>query len=116
MNTYPTARKALSRMRNEAEPTPIDAAIEALRKAAAASTRPESEILKILETAAKALAGKEEPTTPADRLAAIRAAVAAVGGDNALAELYIRGNKSLALIKSELLPLAAMARRFGKIA
>ncbi len=116
MNTYPTARQALSRMRNEAEPTPIDAAIEALRKAAAASTRPDSEILRILETAAKALAGKEEePTTPADRLSAIRMAVAAVGGDNALAELYIRGNKPLTVIKSELLPLAALARQFGRI-
>lgn len=100
-------------------------AIDLLTLAVSRSKKPEADLLKIINTAIGAVNDpatdplpnpEKRPETPENRATAIRNAVMAVGGDNELAELYIRSNKSLAVIKSELLPLAAMSRRFGKIA
>lgn len=122
------ARQILNRFRSEAEPMlppNMKTAIDLLTLAVSRSKKPEADLLKIINTAIGAVNDpatdplpnpEKRPETPENRATAIRNAVMAVGGDNELAELYIRSNKSLAVIKSELLPLAAMSRRFGKIA
>lgn len=99
----------------------VSNAIELLRQSALRSKKPEADILKILNDARSQLDDPvtdpaEEPVDPAARALAIRRAVLAAGGNEYLAGIYISGTKPLSTIKSELLPIQKLARRFGKIA
>ena len=100
----------------------LDAALADLRQAAIDSNKPESEvILIILNARSQILAdapATPEPTTPEARTRAIQAAVKAALGvdDPRLESMYINSKKSLATIKSELLPIMVTARQFGRVA